>query len=167
MLHSLDMKNASPNFIIDIESIHCNCSRSSSQICQLTDLCVEVMKLLSVDPQNYCHAPREGIRSIMEKIDFIRMGTTVATNFLLERKDERMALALTEGWRDPLGNQSRPKMLDLNCTYAYVSVRQELKSFQSDVSNIDINSLFMQSDGGLTPIDKLRNVDIGASNSSN
>ncbi|CAK8687459.1 uncharacterized protein LOC143453402 isoform X1 [Clavelina lepadiformis] len=113
MLHSLDMKNASPNFIIDIESIHCNCSRSSSQICQLTDLCVEVMKLLSVDPQNYCHAPREGIRSIMEKIDFIRMGTTVATNFLLERKDERMALALTEGWRDPLGNQSRPKMLDL------------------------------------------------------
>ncbi|XP_076810851.1 uncharacterized protein LOC143453402 isoform X2 [Clavelina lepadiformis] len=88
-------------------------SRSSSQICQLTDLCVEVMKLLSVDPQNYCHAPREGIRSIMEKIDFIRMGTTVATNFLLERKDERMALALTEGWRDPLGNQSRPKMLDL------------------------------------------------------
>ncbi|CAK8687211.1 unnamed protein product [Clavelina lepadiformis] len=90
----------------------------------------------------------------MEKIDFIRMGTTVATSFLLERKDERMALALTEGWRDPLGNQSRPKMLDLNCTYAYVSVRQELKSFQSDVSNIDINSLFMQSDGDLTPIDK-------------
>ncbi|CAK8687309.1 unnamed protein product [Clavelina lepadiformis] len=113
MLHSLDMKNASPNFIIDIESIHCKCSRSSSQICQLTDLCVEVMKLLSVDPQNYCDAPREGIRSIMEKIDFIRMGTTVATNFLLKRKDERMALALTEGWRDPLGNQSRPKMLDL------------------------------------------------------
>ncbi|CAK8687285.1 unnamed protein product [Clavelina lepadiformis] len=71
------------------------------------------MKLLSVDPQNYCDAPREGIRSIMEKIDFIRMGTTVATSFLLERKDERMALALTEGWRDPLGNQSRPKMLDL------------------------------------------------------
>ncbi|CAK8687432.1 unnamed protein product [Clavelina lepadiformis] len=113
MLHSLDMKNASPNFIIDIESIHCKCSRSSSQICQLTDLCVEVMKLLSVDPQNYCDAPREGIRSIMEKIDFIRMGTTVATSFLLERKDERMALALTESWRDPLGNQSRPKMLDL------------------------------------------------------
>ncbi|CAK8687315.1 unnamed protein product [Clavelina lepadiformis] len=84
-------------------------------------------ELLSVDPQNYCDAPREGIRSIMEQIDFIRMGTTVATNFLLERKDERMALALTEGWRDPLGNQSKPKMLDLNCTYAYVSVRQELK----------------------------------------
>ncbi|CAK8687592.1 unnamed protein product [Clavelina lepadiformis] len=66
MLHSLDMKNASPNFIIDIESIHCKCSRSSSQICQLTDLCVEVIKLLSVDPQNYCDAPREG-SSIMEK----------------------------------------------------------------------------------------------------
>ncbi|CAK8687318.1 unnamed protein product [Clavelina lepadiformis] len=36
------------------------------------------------------------------KIDFIRIGTTVATNALLERKGERMALALTKGWRDLL-----------------------------------------------------------------
>ncbi|XP_076810904.1 5-oxoprolinase-like [Clavelina lepadiformis] len=87
-----------------------------------------VMKLLSVDPQNYPDAPREGIRRIMEEelnikmnepldssqIDFIRMGTTVATNALLERKGERMALAVTEGLRDLLfiGNQSRPKIFD-------------------------------------------------------
>ncbi|CAK8687607.1 unnamed protein product [Clavelina lepadiformis] len=36
------------------------------------------------------------------KIDFIRIGTTVATNALLERKGERMALALTKGWIDLL-----------------------------------------------------------------
>ncbi|CAK8687472.1 unnamed protein product [Clavelina lepadiformis] len=49
------------------------------------------------------------------KIDFIQIGTTVATNALLERKGERMALALTKCWRDLLyiGNQSRPKIFDL------------------------------------------------------
>lgn len=48
-------------------------------------------------------------------IDFIRMGTTVATNALLERKGERMALAITNGLKDLLyiGNQSRPKIFDL------------------------------------------------------
>ena len=48
-------------------------------------------------------------------IDFIRMGTTVGTNALLERKGERMAMAITEGFRDLLhiGNQSRPKIFDL------------------------------------------------------
>ena len=48
-------------------------------------------------------------------IEFIRMGTTVGTNALLERKGERMALAITKGLRDLLhiGNQSRPKIFDL------------------------------------------------------
>lgn len=48
-------------------------------------------------------------------IDWIRMGTTVATNALLERKGERMALVITKGFRDLLhiGNQSRPKIFDL------------------------------------------------------
>lgn len=43
------------------------------------------------------------------------MGTTVATNALLERKGERVALLVTEGFRDLLyiGNQSRPKLFDL------------------------------------------------------
>ena len=36
------------------------------------------------------------------KIDFIRMETTVATNALFQRNGERMALALTKGWRDLL-----------------------------------------------------------------
>lgn len=48
-------------------------------------------------------------------IDWIRMGTTVATNALLERKGERMALLINKGFHDLLfiGNQSRPKIFDL------------------------------------------------------
>ncbi|CAG8552349.1 8280_t:CDS:10 [Ambispora gerdemannii] len=82
-----------------------------------------VIKLLSVDPHNYPDAPREGIRRILEhvtgkphprnqpvdtsQIESIRMGTTVATNALLERKGEPCALLITKG------NQSRPKIFDL------------------------------------------------------
>ncbi|KAG8298038.1 5-oxoprolinase [Homalodisca vitripennis] len=48
-------------------------------------------------------------------IEWIRMGTTVATNALLERKGERMALLITKGFKDVLyiGNQARPKIFDL------------------------------------------------------
>jgi 5-oxoprolinase (ATP-hydrolysing) len=48
-------------------------------------------------------------------IDWIRMGTTVATNALLERKGERMALLINKGFQDLLfiGNQARPKIFDL------------------------------------------------------
>lgn len=92
---------------------------------------IRVMKLLSVDPSNYSDAPREGIRRILEEetgtsvlpsekidgslIEWIRMGTTVATNALLERKGERMALLVTKGFKDILyiGNQARPKIFDL------------------------------------------------------
>ncbi|KAI5344408.1 hypothetical protein L3X38_012285 [Prunus dulcis] len=91
----------------------------------------QVLKLLSVDPSNYDDAPVEGIRRILEeftgkkisraskiptdKIEWIRMGTTVATNALLERKGERIALCVTRGFRDLLqiGNQARPKIFDL------------------------------------------------------
>jgi 5-oxoprolinase (ATP-hydrolysing) len=50
-------------------------------------------------------------------IKWIRMGTTVATNALLERKGERMALVINEGFKDLLyiGNQSRPQIFDLVC----------------------------------------------------
>ncbi|KKZ60387.1 5-oxoprolinase (ATP-hydrolysing) [[Emmonsia] crescens] len=90
-----------------------------------------VIKLLSEDPSNYNDAPLEGIRRLLSKfeereiprgepldtskIESIRMGTTVATNALLERKGERMALVVTKGFKDCLeiGNQSRPKIFDL------------------------------------------------------
>ncbi|KAK9079805.1 hypothetical protein SSX86_001478 [Deinandra increscens subsp. villosa] len=91
----------------------------------------KVMKLLSVDPSNYEDAPVEGIRRILEEftgnkiprtsklptdnIEWIRMGTTVATNALLERKGERIALCVTRGFKDLLqiGNQARPNIFDL------------------------------------------------------
>ncbi|KAJ7778499.1 5-oxoprolinase [Mycena metata] len=91
-----------------------------------------VVKLLSQDPGNYKDAPTEGIRRILEivtgtqiprgavleteKIDYIRLSTTVATNALLERKGHKHALLITRGFKDLLliGNQSRPKIFDLN-----------------------------------------------------
>ena len=91
----------------------------------------KVVKLLSVDPDNYDDAPREGIRRILEEyapkalsadgtidasdIEWIRMGTTVATNALLERKGADSALVITAGFGDVLqiGNQDRPNLFDL------------------------------------------------------
>ena len=88
-----------------------------------------VVKLLSEDPANYDDAPREGIRRILaefgieskdglidgSRIEWIRMGTTVATNALLERDGARTALVITRGFGDILqiGNQDRPKLFDL------------------------------------------------------
>jgi len=90
-----------------------------------------IIKLLSEDPANYDDAPLEGIRRLMSqflkkdiprgealdtsKIESIRMGTTVATNALLERKGEKIAMVVTRGFKDCLeiGNQSRPKIFDL------------------------------------------------------
>lgn len=90
-----------------------------------------VTKLLSVDPANYSDAPAEGIRRILNQttgaaisredalpkqyIHSIRMGTTVATNALLERKGTRHALLVTAGFCDVLDIcfQSRPKLFEL------------------------------------------------------
>ncbi|KAI9732857.1 MAG: hypothetical protein M1834_003796 [Cirrosporium novae-zelandiae] len=90
-----------------------------------------IIKLLSEDPSNYKDAPLEGIRRLLSKftdreiprgepldtskIESIRMGTTVATNALLERKGEKIALVVTKGFKDCLeiGNQSRPKIFEL------------------------------------------------------
>lgn len=97
----------------------------------------EIVKLLSVDPNNYDDAPLEGIRRLLVKftgqkiaredkldtsligipapsscfplfvgmvvmVESIRMGTTVATNALLERRGERTALVITKGFKDLL-----------------------------------------------------------------
>lgn len=101
-----------------------------------------ILKLLSVDPANYKDAPTEGIRRILEiatgqphprgqlldlfHVDSIRMGTTVATNALLERKGERTALLITKGFRDlmAIGNQSRPNIFDLSITRPEVLYEQ-------------------------------------------
>lgn len=89
-------------------------------------------KLLSVDPSNYPDATIEGIRRVLEHVRgheiprnepldttgvaVIRMGTTVATNALLERKGSKCALLITKGFGDLgiIGDQTRPNLFDLN-----------------------------------------------------
>ncbi|MCP5291662.1 MAG: hydantoinase B/oxoprolinase family protein [Burkholderiales bacterium] len=83
-------------------------------------------KLLSENPEHYSDAALEGIRRLMgiqsdepippHNIDYVKMGTTIATNALLERKGERVALVITQGFADALriGYQNRPRLFDLN-----------------------------------------------------
>ncbi len=85
-----------------------------------------VLKLLSENPDHYSDAPLEGIQRILCEvkgtreidpgcIEWIRMGTTIATNALLERKGARTALIITKGFGDLLriGRQNRSHIFDL------------------------------------------------------
>lgn len=79
-------------------------------------------KLLSEHPERYADAALEGIRSLLGigagepiaagQIEAVKMGTTVATNALLERKGEPALLAITRGFGDGLriGYQNRPDL---------------------------------------------------------
>jgi 5-oxoprolinase (ATP-hydrolysing) len=81
-------------------------------------------KLLSEDPERYPDAAVAGIRHLLEipatepipaeRIDVVKMGTTVATNALLERKGEPTVLVITRGFRDALriAYQNRPRIFD-------------------------------------------------------
>ncbi len=81
-------------------------------------------KLLSENPARYRDAAVAGIRHLLgvapgeripvDQIDAVKMGTTVATNALLERKGERTALFITRGFRDALriAYQNRPRIFD-------------------------------------------------------
>ncbi|WP_019400372.1 hydantoinase B/oxoprolinase family protein [Chelatococcus sp. GW1] len=83
-------------------------------------------KLLSENPEAYRDAAVQGIRDHLGLargeaipaglIGDVRMGTTVATNALLERKGDRVALVTTKGFRDALriGYQARPKIFARN-----------------------------------------------------
>ncbi|KAL2020523.1 hypothetical protein VTK56DRAFT_8323 [Thermocarpiscus australiensis] len=117
-----------------------------------------VFKTLSVCPDEYDDAPTECIRQILEiatgksiprgtlldldPIESIRMGTTVATNALLERKGDRVAFLTTKGFRDALliGNQTRPDLFDLSVrrleqlyeTVVEVDERVTIEGFSED-----------------------------------
>ncbi|MFI8939699.1 hydantoinase B/oxoprolinase family protein [Streptomyces syringium] len=81
-------------------------------------------KLLSEDPARYRDAAVAGIRTLLGlredqavtsgTVEAVRMGTTVATNALLERGGERTALVITRGFGDALriGYQNRPRIFD-------------------------------------------------------
>lgn len=72
-------------------------------------------KLLSDNPHRYADAAVAGVRELLDgdgSIESVRMGTTVATNALLERKGERTLLVITRGFRDALriAYQNRPSI---------------------------------------------------------
>src|SRR5690242_8468119 len=81
-------------------------------------------KLLSENPEQYRDAAIAGIRHLLgvakdqaipvDRIEAVKMGTTVATNALLERKGERTVLFITKGFRDQLriAYQNRPRIFD-------------------------------------------------------
>ncbi|NJL40028.1 MAG: 5-oxoprolinase, partial [Leptolyngbyaceae cyanobacterium SM1_4_3] len=86
------------------------------------DQWVMVYKLLSEQPERYQDAVIQGIRDILGlasnepipsgAVEVVKMGTTVATNALLERKGDRTLLLITKGFRDALriGYQNRPNI---------------------------------------------------------
>ena len=83
-------------------------------------------KYLSENPEQYKDAAIQGIRDFLKigqnekiqnlEVSCVKMGTTVATNALLERKGDRVLLLITEGFGDLLriGYQARPKLFDFN-----------------------------------------------------
>jgi 5-oxoprolinase (ATP-hydrolysing) len=85
---------------------------------------VHTQKLLSENPSQYPDAAVEGIRRLLglapgesitvQRVACVKMGTTVATNALLERKGERTLLVITRGFRDALriATQARPRLFD-------------------------------------------------------
>ncbi|WP_338242705.1 hydantoinase B/oxoprolinase family protein [Aurantiacibacter hainanensis] len=84
-------------------------------VAQTPDGAIVTTKLLSSNPEQYPDAASEAVRRLMEEhgsapIAELRIGTTIATNALLERQGERVALAITQGHADALkiGNQARP-----------------------------------------------------------
>ena len=81
-------------------------------------------KLLSDNPTRYPDAAVAGIRAVLgiaeddpvpaDRVEAVRMGTTVATNALLERKGEPTVLVITKGFGDALriAYQNRPRIFD-------------------------------------------------------
>ncbi|VDM53501.1 unnamed protein product [Angiostrongylus costaricensis] len=140
-----------------------------------TDVCVfrpdgttSVLKVLSEDPVNYSDAPTEAIRQVLEqetgvriprgcplptdRISWIRMGTTIATNSLLERKGERIALIITKGFKNLLfiGNQTRPRIFDFDIKIPPV-LYEEVIEVDERVIPFDESCRMVCADAYLTP----------------
>src|SRR5207244_13301604 len=85
---------------------------------------LRTLKLLSEDPDRYRDAAVEGIRRLLglrpgqritpDDVECVKLGTTVATNALLERKGDRTVLVTPRGFRDALriASQARPRIFD-------------------------------------------------------
>ncbi|MDX2212013.1 MAG: hydantoinase B/oxoprolinase family protein [Oculatellaceae cyanobacterium bins.114] len=124
---------------------------------------IVVHKLLSENPERYQDAAIQGIREILgiavdapiptEQIAAVKMGTTVATNALLERKGDRTLLLITKGFRDALriGYQNRPDIFARHIIlpemlYEQVIEVEERYTAQGEqLIPIQINETLMQS----------------------
>ena len=94
-------------------------------VARAPDGALRTHKLLSENPGRYKDAAIAGIKQVLGLaldapippglVDQVKMGTTVATNALLERKGERTLLVVNRGFADILriGNQARPRLFDL------------------------------------------------------
>ncbi len=116
-------------------------------------------KLLSENPEHYRDAAVQGIRDLLGlsagdripegAIDAVKMGTTVATNALLERKGERTLLLITRGMRDLLriGYQNRPRLFDLRIELPEllysdaVEVRERLSAEGEVIEPLDLEGV--------------------------
>ena len=114
------------------------------------------LKLLSDDAEHYADATVEGIRRMLglkadepvpaEKVASVKLGTTVATNALLERKGEPTVLVITRGLADALriGTQQRPKLFDLRIVLPeplYESVMEVDGRFSAEGEEIEALNL--------------------------
>jgi len=122
---------------------------------------IVVHKLLSENPDLYRDSSVQGIKDVLgvsgdsqipvNSIAAVKMGTTVATNALLEREGERTLLAITRGFRDALriGYQNRPDLFAL-----HIELPQMLYSETLEVDErIDAHGKV------LTPLDELSAVE--------
>ncbi|HWS74355.1 MAG TPA: hydantoinase/oxoprolinase family protein, partial [Quisquiliibacterium sp.] len=103
------------------------------------DGALETAKLLSENPGRYEDAAVEGIRRLLglepgepidpARVEVVKMGTTVATNALLERKGEPLLLVVTRGFRDALriAYQNRPKIFERRIVLPELLYREVLE----------------------------------------
>lgn len=119
-------------------------------------------KLLSENPERYADAAIQGIRDLLgvgadepipsDRIAVVKMGTTVATNALLERKGDRTVLLITQGFRDALriGYQNRPDLFAQQIQLPEllyeeaIEVQERLSAKGQELQPVNLNALAPQ-----------------------
>ena len=111
---------------------------------------LQTAKLLSENPELYADAAVEGIRRLLGlkagepvspvQVEAVKMGTTVATNALLERKGEPLLLVVTRGFRDALriAFQNRPKLFERHIVLPELLYREVVEVDERMSANGDV-----------------------------
>ena len=108
---------------------------------------IRTHKVLSENPEQYRDAAIHGIKSLLNveaipagMIEAVKMGTTVATNALLERKGDATVLLITKGFKDMLriGYQHRPKLFDLQIILPELLYQQVIEASERMTSDGEI-----------------------------